>query len=153
MTKNKFGYRIPKVQRRDVVTSAKFLIAGCVTAAAFIVLTDAVWDWGWNMAEYVAMFGILAVSTLGALPAHFRAPESYQDRFHKFGVLFLMLIPINVLASVGFIGLLILMDGWYGNTSIAEQVWALSVMFAGSSVLLPAPYSGALIGARWVSND
>lgn len=135
----------------NVATVGKFIISGVLTAVTFIGISLVVWGEWLIPEESAVVIAILALSPLMALPVHFRAPDSYQDRFHKLGTVFAMFIPVNIAMSLGLIVLLAVTDGYFLSDpqNVKNFVWTFSIAFAGSSVFLPAPYAATVLAMRW----
>ncbi|QIO25429.1 hypothetical protein [Haloarcula sp. JP-L23] len=91
-------------------------------------------------------------SVLVAAAIHLRAPAEYADRFHQLGVHLTMFVSINAAITTAVL-LIWLIEVQHGLVPERMALTPMNAIWAAvmSSIFLPGPYAGALIG-RWWSN-
>lgn len=103
-----------------------------------------------DMLGLVLLVGVVG-SVLAALAVHRAAPREYTDRFHLLGVHLSMFVAINATITALCLAVWALAhamgaEAWGPETLSAYHAIAMVIL---SSVFLPGPYAGALIGHYW----
>lgn len=99
----------------------------------------------------LCFFGSIVLSVLPAVYFHRQVPSEVVDRYHSLGIQFSMLLSVNVIITLSSLAIwsisyhaeipTMLGDGW--------SVWNGVGLVVVSSIFLPGPYFGTLVGRKW----
>ncbi|QIO25428.1 hypothetical protein [Haloarcula sp. JP-L23] len=145
------------------IVAAKFLLPSLVATTAWLfALAHLATDPASGGAEAstgpyptlrLGFYSVTVLSVLVPVYIYRMAPRNHVDRFHSLGVQLVMFASINVVITAAFLLLwgLCVMFGVEGP--LGPPITALNTVLGiiMSSIFLPGPYAGALIG-RWWSN-
>lgn len=142
--------RIPNPLPGSVSTGAKFVVCGAIGAVVWLSvlawLTSKPSPSAAVQGENKELLKMLAVMIVPAVPAavvYRRLPASTVDVYHRFGKGSALFFTTNVFLSTGFLLHAHLSSNYLTDAFSVMQGWAVA------SVLIPGPYLGILVAARW----
>jgi hypothetical protein len=151
----------PSDSSRDslAIVTAKFLLPSAAGTVAWVVIMASVTHSadatvGEPEGLTTAALVVAALSVLAPVYIYRTAPRTYVDSYHSLGVQLTMFVSVNVIITMTTLAL------WVGghlvplgpfDTGTPLTAMNAIVLTLASSILLPGPYAGALIG-RWWSN-
>lgn len=89
---------------------------------------------------------IVFVPPVASAVVHHRLPTDTFDNYHRFGKSAALFATVNIALSATFLAFTAQMSGLEGpNTVVVNAMF----LWAWASVLIPGPYLGVLVAARW----
>lgn len=139
------------------VVAGKFLLPSAVgtvvwlTFVAWITNVDPTVVGTMDARSIIGM-SIAVLSVLAPVWIYRTAPREYVDRYHSLGVQLSMFVSVNVIITTAILGYwiagqLLPLGGLSTQTPLTPS--NAIVLVIASSILLPGPYVGALIGRYW----
>lgn len=132
---------------RRVSVPLKFLAMTTAATIAWLFALAEISDVELITGEGGDAFQMMVVMSLsGAIAAavYFQLPGETVDIYHRFGKASALYLSLNVVISVALIAI-----QWSEIGQYDPFLWDLIAAWVSASVLVPGPYLGAVIAARW----